>query len=115
MSKLKILKGGVELANESGANEFNTDWQLFPNVESGKRPLTLTANFPNTLSAQKDMTLEVSNSGLDAEAGQEIDKITAGTEDGIEEVMAWKYFRFRYTIQGGAPTGNITSINAEIK
>lgn len=115
MSKLKILKGGVELANESGAVAFNTDWQLFPNVTSGKRPLVLTANFPNTLNSQKDMTLEVSNSGVDAAAGQEIDKITSGTEDGIEEEMSWKYFRFRYTILGGAPTGNITSINAEIK
>ena len=98
MSKLAILKGGVELANESGASEFNTDWQKTPEIGAGKRPLILTANFPNTLSLQKDMILEVSNSGVDATAGQELDKITAGTEDGIEEEMTWKFFRVRYVI-----------------
>jgi len=113
MSKKIILKGGTEIANESGAADFNTDWHEITEVISGVK-LTLTAHFPNDLSEAGNIILEVSNTGVDAAAGQEIDKITVTTVDGIEEEMNWKYFKFRYE-KSGSPTGDIISINAEIK
>ncbi len=113
MSKKIILKGDIELANESGAADFNTDWlQVTENIAGVK--LTLTAHFPNDLSAAGNIILEVSNTGVDAAAGQEVDKITVTTVDGIEEEMNWRFFRFRYE-KTGTPTGDIISINAEIK
>lgn len=107
-----IEKGGAELANESGAADFNTDWQEITE-RMGNRKLTLTAHFPNDLSVVGNITLEVSNTGEDATAGQEVDKITVTTVDGIEEEMNWRYFRFRYK-KSGSPTGDIISINAEL-
>ena len=112
MIKKTIFKDAVELANESGAADFNTDWQEIKE-RIGSRKLTLTAHFPNDLSVVGNVILEVSNTGEDATAGQEVDKITVTTVDGIEEEMNWRYSRFRYK-KSGSPTGNITSINADI-
>ncbi len=112
MIKKEILKDAVELANESGAADFNTDWQEITE-RLGSRKLTLTAHFPNDLSVIGNIILEVSNTGQDATAGQEVDKITVTTVDGIEEEMNWRYFRFRYE-KSGSPTGDIISINAEL-
>jgi len=108
----KIFKDEVELANESGAADFNTDWHEITE-RMGNRKLTLTAHFPNDLSVIGNIILEVSNTGQDAAPGQEIDKITVTTVDGIEEEMNWKYFKFRYE-KSGSPTGDIISINAEL-
>jgi len=113
MSKKIIKKGGVEITNESGAADFNTDWQEITEFISGVK-ITLTAHFPNDLSVVGNIILEVSNTGVDAAAGQEVDKITVTTVDGIEEEMNWRFFRFRYK-KSGSPTGDIISINAEIK
>lgn len=112
MVKKIILKGGNEIADESGAADFNTDWHEITERISGRK-LTLTAHFPNDLTEDGNITLEVSNTGQDAAAGQEIDKITVTTVDGIEEEMNWKFFRFRYKKSGSA-TGDIISINAEL-
>lgn len=113
MSKKIILKGGNEIANESGAVDFNTDWQEITEKISGTK-LTLTAHFPNDLSADGNMILEVSNTGIDAASGQELDKVTVSTADCIEEEMNWRFFRFRY-VKSGTPTGDIISINAGLK
>ena len=112
MVKKTILKGDSELANESGAADFNTDWHEITERISGRK-LTLTAHFPNDLSEAGNIILEVSNTGEDAASGQEIDKITVTTDDGIEEEMNWKYFKFRYE-KSGSPTGDIISIKAEL-
>lgn len=112
MVKKIILIGDSELANESGAADFSTDWQEITERISGRK-LTLTAHFPNDLSVVGNIILEVSNTGEDATAGQEVDKITVSTVDGIEEEMNWRYFRFRYK-KSGSPTGDIISINAEL-
>lgn len=110
MVKKIILKGGNEIADESGAADFNTDWHEITERISGRK-LTLTAHFPNDLSVVGNIILEVSNTGEDAADGQEIDKVTVTTEEGIEEEMNWKFFRFRYK-KSGTPTGGIISINA---
>jgi len=112
MSKLTILKGGVELANESGGVNFVTDWHKIDIPSGLGKNLTLSIHFPNTLNQVENMVMQVSNQ--DGTPTSFVELLTVGTDEGIAEEVEWKQFRMSYEIFGAVPTGNITSINAEL-
>ena len=111
MSKLTILKGGNELSDENGAVEFSTDWQKIDQPHGLGKILTLSAHFPNTLTGggSQEMALEFSNDGVNPQ-----EKIEVDIDDGIEENVTFKYFRFDYRHTGAPPTGVISSIPTEL-
>jgi len=108
MSKFKSYISGVEVIDVSGAVDFTTDW-THVDVDSSPKNLTLTSHFPNTLSTNETMVLEVSNDGVNG-----VELMTVGTNSGISDPFSWPYFRFKYKIIGGVPTGVISSIQTNI-
>lgn len=111
MSKLTIEISGVELVDQSGAAIFSTDWQEIDQPGGIGKGLTITAHFPNTLTGggTQQMALEVSNDGVNPQ-----EKIEVDIDDGIESELNWRYIRFDYRLTGAAPTGNVSSIKAEL-
>lgn len=111
MSRITIEISGTELVDQNGAVIFTTDSQIMNQPSGLGKALTLTAHFPNTLTGGgiQTIALQVSNNGVDF-----IDKIVVGLDDGLEEVLNWRYIRFDYRLTGGAPTGNITRIKTEL-
>lgn len=108
MSKVIFRINGDILEDQDGSTEFVTD----PYLIEESNVLSFTANFPNTLSAVENMTIEVSNiQDLDSF----IPLMEVDTDHSISlDVLSWKYIRMSYTIMGGAPTG-IINIAAEIR
>ena len=111
MSLVRILKGGVELSNESGVVPFSTDWQEIRQPAGLGKALTLSAQFPNTLTGGgiQNMALEVSNDGVNPQ-----DKKVVEINDSISEDVTFKFFRFDFRHVGGAPTGVVSSILTEL-
>lgn len=111
MSLVRILKGGVELSDESGVVPFSTDWQEIRQPAGLGKGLTLSAQFPNTLTGggMQQMALEVSNDGVNSQ-----EKIEVDIDDSISENVTFKFFRFDFRHTGGAPTGVVSSILTEV-
>ena len=110
---VKIL--GSELVDQDGTVEFVTDWQEVEQTYDKGKVMSLSAEFPNTLSSQKTMTLQVCNDDDNNPLITDgYDLVSSDTDDSLVAVIQYKYVRFKYTIQGGAPTGVISSIKAEL-
>lgn len=113
MSVVKVFKGGVELSNESGGANFVTDWHKSLDPTARGKKLTLTAQFLNDLNQVETMVLEVSNDPDTVKVP--LEKISVGTDEGVEEEINWRFWRFSYEIQGATPTGVIEKIEVEVR